>query len=124
MATINTYGEVEITPRMTPFVKAFRARFKRPPTMSADTYDAIYILREAIQRADTTDTEKLVPVIEKMNFVGSAGYIEFDRAHDPMWGIGKATGIGVQWQDGKQVPFWPPAVKGMQSFKLPGQPTS
>jgi len=124
VATINTYGEVELTPKMTPFVKAFKARFKRAPTYTADTYDALYILSEAIEKAGSTQAEKLVPVIEQMKFTGSASNVEYDKAHDPVWGIGKATGIGVQWQDGKQVPFWPPAVKGMGSFKLPAGSSS
>jgi hypothetical protein len=55
---------------------------------------------------------------------GSGSNIEYDKAHDPLWGIGKATGIGVQWQDGQQVPFWPPGVGGMKPFRLPAGPTS
>jgi hypothetical protein len=30
-------------------------------------------------------------------------------------------GIGVQWQDGKKVAFWPPQVKGVQPFRLPSR---
>jgi branched-chain amino acid transport system substrate-binding protein len=119
VATVNTYAEVEMTPRMTPFVKAFKARFNRAPTYTADTYDALYILAEAIEKAGTTQADKLVPIIEQMKFTGSSANIEYDKAHDPVWGLGKATGIGVQWQDGQQVPFWPPTVKGMKAFRLP-----
>jgi hypothetical protein len=36
-----------------------------------------------------------------------------------VWAPGKNTGMAVQWQDGRKVPFWPPQVKGMQPFKLP-----
>jgi branched-chain amino acid transport system substrate-binding protein len=124
VATINTYAEVELTSKMTPFVKAFKARFKRAPTYTADTYDALYILSEAIEKAGSTQADKLVPIMEQMKFTGSASNVEYDKAHDPVWGIGKATGIGVQWQDGKQIPFWPPAVKGMGSFKFPAGSSS
>jgi len=119
VATINTFAEVEMTPRMVPFVKAFKARYNRSPTYTADTYDALYILKEAIEKAGTTEAEKLIPVIEQMKFLGSSAFFEYDKAHDPVWGIGKATGIGVQWQDGQQVPFWPPAVKGMKPYRMP-----
>ena len=43
----------------------------------------------------------------------------FDKRHDLVWAVGKTSGIAVQWQDGKKVPFWPPQVKGMQPFKMP-----
>jgi branched-chain amino acid transport system substrate-binding protein len=124
LATLNTYGEVELTPRMTPFVQAFKARFKRAPTYTAGTYDALFLLKESIEKAGSAEAEKIIPVIEQMKFVGGGSHIEYDKAHDPLWGIGKATGIGVQWQEGHQVPFWPPGVKGMKPFRLPGTPTS
>ena len=60
-----------------------------------------------------------VGVLEKISFTGAAGVIEFDKRHDPVWGPGKSTGIAVQWQDGKKVPFWPPQVPGMKPFKMP-----
>jgi branched-chain amino acid transport system substrate-binding protein len=120
VATLDTYAEVEQTPKMIPFVKAFRARFDRAPTYNAGTYDAIMMLKEAMEKTGTTDTDALVAFLEKNTFVGAGAVLEFDKAHDPVWGIGKTTGIAVQWQDGKKVPFWPPNVKGMQPFKLPG----
>jgi branched-chain amino acid transport system substrate-binding protein len=121
VATLDTYAEVEMTPKTIPFVKAFKERFKKAPTYNSGTHDALKLLKEAIETAGTTDADKLVPVIEKMSYTAAAGQIEFDKNHDPVWGLGKITGIAVQWQDGKKVPFWPPNVKGMQPFKLPKQ---
>jgi branched-chain amino acid transport system substrate-binding protein len=121
VATLDTYAEVEMTPKMIPFVKTFKERFKKSPTYNAGTYDAIYLLKDAIEKAGTTDADKLVPVIEQMKVVGTGAYLEFDKAHEPVWGLGKDTGIAVQWQDGKKVPFWPPDVKGMGKFRLPGE---
>ncbi|HEY5678076.1 MAG TPA: hypothetical protein VIR81_14880, partial [Myxococcales bacterium] len=103
------------------FVKAFKERFHKSPTYNAGTYDAIGLLKAAIEKAGTLDADKLVPVIEKEQYVGTGAILEFDKAHDPIWGIGKDTGIAVQWQDGKKVPFWPANVKGMQKFKLAGE---
>lgn len=120
LATLDTYAEVEMTPTTVPFVKAFKERFKRSPTYNAGTYDAIGLLKEAIEKAGAREADKLVPVIEKMTYVGTGAILEFDKAHDPVWGIGKDTGIAVQWQDGQKVPFWPGQVKGMKPFKLPG----
>src|SRR5499433_2291267 len=120
VATLDTYAEVEMTPKMIPFVKAFRERYKKSPTYNAATYDAIDLLKNAIEKASTADADKLVPILEQMQSMGTAGNLEFTKTHDPVWGIGKSTGIAVQWQNGKKVPFWPPQVKGMQKFGLPG----
>src|SRR6202171_4583442 len=121
VATLDTYAEVEMTPKMIPFVKAFKERFHKSPTYNAGTYDAIDLLKTAIEKAGTTDADKLVPLIEQAQTVGTGAMLEFDKSHDPIWGLGKYTGIAVQWQNGKKVPFWPPQVKGMQKFGLPGE---
>jgi branched-chain amino acid transport system substrate-binding protein len=121
VATLDTYAEVEMTPKMIPFVKAFKARYGKLPTYNAGTYDAIDLLKTAIEKAGTTDADKLVPILEQANYVGTGAILEFDKSHDPVWGLGKDTGIAVQWQNGKKVPFWPPTVKGMGKFGLPGE---
>jgi branched-chain amino acid transport system substrate-binding protein len=121
VATLDTYAEVEMTPKTIPFVKAFKERYKKSPTYNAATYDAIMVLRAAIEQAGTTNADKLVPVLENMKHVGTGATATWDKRHDLVWGIGTTAGIAVQWQDGKKVPFWPQQVKGMQPFKLPKQ---
>ncbi|MBI2316331.1 MAG: ABC transporter substrate-binding protein [Betaproteobacteria bacterium] len=119
VSTLDTLAEVEMTPKTVAFVRAFKARFKKAPTYNAATYDAIMMLKDAIEKAGTIDADKLVPVLEKMEYVGAAYTLAFDKRHDPVWAIGKTAGIAVQWQDGKKVPFWPPQIKGMQPFRMP-----
>jgi len=121
VSTLDTYAEVEMTPKTVPFVRAFRDRYKKMPTYNASTYDAVMILKSAIEQAGTTDADKLVPVIEKMEHVGTGATASWDKRHDLVWAVGKTAGIAVQWQDGKKVPFWPPNVKGMQPFKMPAR---
>ncbi len=121
ISTLDTYAEVELTPKTIPWVRAFKERFKKSPTYNAATYDAVMILKEAVETANSTKSDDLVPVLEKMSYVGGGGVLEFDKRHDPIWGPGKIRGIGVQWQDGKKVAFWPPEVKGMQPFRLPAK---
>ncbi len=124
VSTLDTYSEVEMTPKTIPFVKAFKARFKKAPTYNASTYDAILLLKETIEKAGTIDADRLVPILEKTDYVGTFGRIEFDKRHDPVWGPGKSTGIAVQWQNGEKVPFWPNnwngvTYKGVRPFLLP-----
>jgi branched-chain amino acid transport system substrate-binding protein len=119
VSTLDTYAEVEMTPKTIPFVKAFKERFKKAPAYTAATYDAIMVLKQVIEQTGSIDPDKLVPVIEKMEYVGTGATSSYDKRHDLNWAVGKTAGIAVQWQDGQKVAFWPPQVKGMQPFKMP-----
>ena len=119
VSTLDTYSEVEMTPKTIPFVRAFRERFKKSPTYTAATYDAIMLLKAVIEQEGTTNADKLVAAIEKIEHVGTGSTASWDKRHDLNWAVGKTAGIAVQWQDGKKVPFWPPQVKGMQPFRMP-----
>jgi ABC-type branched-subunit amino acid transport system substrate-binding protein len=110
-----------MTPKTIPFVRAFKERYKKAPTYTAATYDAIMTLKAVIEEAGTTNADKLVPLIEKIQHVGTGATATYDKRHDLVWGVGTTAGIAVQWQDGKKVPFWPPQVKGMQAFKMPAR---
>jgi branched-chain amino acid transport system substrate-binding protein len=121
VSTLDTYAEVEMTPKTIPFVRAFKERFKKMPTYNAATYDAIMMLKSVIEKEGTTDADRLVAAIEKVDHVGTGSYVTFDKRHDLVWAVGKTAGIAVQWQDGQKVPFWPPNVKGMKPFKLPAR---
>ena len=121
VSTLDTYAEVEMTPRTVPFVRAFKERYKKLPTYTAATYDAIHMLKAVIEKENTLDAEKLVAAIEKIEHVGTGSIVTFDKRHDLVWAVGKTAGIAVQWQDGQKVPFWPPTVKGMKPFKLPAR---
>jgi branched-chain amino acid transport system substrate-binding protein len=121
VSTLDTYAEVEMTPKTVPFVKAYKERFKKAPTYTAATYDAIMILKTVIEQEGTTAADKLVPALEKLEHVGTGATASWDKRHDLVWAVGKTAGIAVQWQDGKKVPFWPPSVKGMQPFRMPAR---
>jgi branched-chain amino acid transport system substrate-binding protein len=119
ISTLDTFSEVEITSKTIPFVKAFKARYKKSPTYNAATYDVIHHLKNAIESVGSLDADKIVAHLEKGEHVGAASTASFDNRHDLVWAPGKTAGIAVQWQNGDKVPFWPPQVKGMKPFKLP-----
>ena len=60
VSTLDTYSEVEMTPKTIPFVRAFKERFKKSPTYTAATYDAIMLLKAVIEQEGTTNADKLV----------------------------------------------------------------
>jgi len=105
VSTLDTYAEVAMTPKTVAFVRAYKERYKKSPTYTAATYDAIYLLKGAIEQQKTISADKLVPALEKTEHVGSGAILTFDKRHDPVWGVGTTAGIAVQWQDGKKVPF-------------------
>ena len=121
VATLDTYAEVEMTPKTIPFVQAFKKRYGKAPTYNAATYDAIMFLRANIEQVGALDADKLVAAMEQAEHVGTGSIVTFDKRHDLVWAVGKTAGIAVQWQDGQKVPFWPPNVKGMKPFKLPAR---
>lgn len=68
----------------------------------------------------------LVPELEKTDKVGAASRLVFDKRHDEVFGPGYATGVGVQWQNGKKVAIWPNnwngvTYEGVKPFKMPPQ---
>ncbi len=108
--TLNTYARgVAFTDKTTPFMNAFIAKMGQTPTYNAGTYDALYILKGAIERAGSLDQNEIVTELEKTDYDGTAGHFAFDASHDVKWGPGNVTAVGVQWQNGELKGIWPPA---------------
>ncbi len=114
--TMNTYARgVEVNELTKPFVDTYIKRFGEVPTYTADTYSAIsYTLAPAIEMAGTLDADKLVEVMENREpYKVPSGRVALMKdpegrpLHDLVWGPGYLTSLGVQWQDGKLVAFWP-----------------
>jgi branched-chain amino acid transport system substrate-binding protein len=108
--------DVAVTAKTKPFAQAFKARFGTAPAYTGYTaYDEVYVIAEAIQRAGSTDPAKMVTELEKTNFEGTIGRIQFygkddEFTHGIKAGPGAVTGLVFQWQNGKQVTVWPKAV--------------
>ncbi len=108
--TLNVYArDVELTEKTAAFMDAFIAEKGQTPTYNAGTYDALYILKEAIERADSLDQDNIVAFLEETDYIGTGGRFVFDAKHDVTWGPGYVTGVGVQWQNGELKGVWPPA---------------
>ena len=111
--TLGTYAKgVAITEYTIPFFDAFVEQCGQTPTYNAGTYDAIYLLMEAIERAGTLDSDAVVIELEKTDRVGTSGRIVFTgndtpEPHDVTYGPGYVTGLAIQWQDGEMKAVWP-----------------
>ena len=108
--------DVAVTPKTLPFVSAFKAKFGNFPSYCGYTaYDEVYYIADAIKRAGSTDPDKLVDALEKTDYVGTIGRVQFKGKDSPnphalKVGPETITGLMLQWQDGKQVNLWPAKV--------------
>jgi branched-chain amino acid transport system substrate-binding protein len=115
---------VAVTPKTLPFVNAFKAKYGNFPSYCGYTaYDEVYYLADAFKRAGSTDSDKLVDALEKTDYVGTIGRIQFkgkdtSNPHALKVGPDTITGLMLQWQDGKQVNLWPSKVASGQ-LKFP-----
>jgi branched-chain amino acid transport system substrate-binding protein len=113
---------IEITPKSRPFFDKFVERFGEYPTYTASTYDAIFILAEAIERAGTIETYPVLAELQKTEYPGTGGLITYyppDHPrwpHDLRWGPGYVGSLGVQWRDGKLVAVWPDGQPGLEGI--------
>jgi branched-chain amino acid transport system substrate-binding protein len=107
---------VAVTLKTLPFVNAFKAKYGNFPSYCGYTaYDEVYYLADAFKRAGSTDPDKLVDALEKTDYVGTIGRVQFKGKDTPnphalKVGPDTITGLMLQWQDGKQTNLWPANV--------------
>jgi branched-chain amino acid transport system substrate-binding protein len=104
------------TPWTLKFVNAYEKRWGIEPEGygTSSSYMAPYVLKDAIERAGTLDSEAIVKALEETDLMGVYGRIKFDpKSHqvvpslDPEEG---AVGTVFQWQAGKRVVVFPPKI--------------
>ncbi|OAF17947.1 MULTISPECIES: ABC transporter substrate-binding protein [Bradyrhizobium] len=107
---------VAVTPKSVPFAENFKKKFGNYPSYAGYTaYDEVYYIADAAKRAGSTDADKLVAALEKTDWEGTIGRVQFYGKDDPFthsikYGKGLITGLMLQWQDGKQIAVWPKEV--------------
>ena len=126
--TIVTLSEAGCTPsNVTPWTKkyydAFQKKWKVPPrsTGCVSAYEALYVLKDAIERAGSTETDALIAALEKTNLPAVRGTIRFNENHEIIYGYDPNTSVlgnWVQWQDGQRITIFPQAAV-MGNIKMP-----
>ncbi|MBN8978342.1 MAG: ABC transporter substrate-binding protein [Rhizobiales bacterium] len=107
---------VAVTPKSVPFAENFKKKFGNYPSYAGYTsYDEVYMIADAVKRAGSTDSDKLVTAMEKTDWEGTIGRVQFygkeDKfTHGIKYGKGLITGLILQWQNGQQVSVWPKDV--------------
>ena len=114
----------EATPWTMKFYKAYTDMWGVEPEGlgTSSSYMAVYVLRDAIERAGSLDSDKVVAELEKTDVMGVYGRLRFDpKSHqvipatDPEKG---AVGSILQWQDGKRIVVYPKSI-ATGSIQLP-----
>jgi branched-chain amino acid transport system substrate-binding protein len=89
---------------------------------TSSSYMALYVLKDAIEKAGTLESDAVVKALEQTDLMGVYGRIKFDpKSHqvipslDPKEG---AVGSIFQWQAGKRVVVFPKSI-AMGEIKLP-----
>lgn len=80
----------------------------------APAYESVYILKEAIERAGSTDPDAIVAELEKTDRIGVMGRIRYDQGHQAVYGFDpKETCLSTvfQWTpDGDRVIVFPASI--------------
>jgi branched-chain amino acid transport system substrate-binding protein len=80
----------------------------------APSYESVYILKEAIERAGSLESDAIVAGLEKTDRRGVMGRIRYDEGHQAVYGFDPAeTSVSVvsQWTDsGKRVVVFPESL--------------
>jgi len=80
----------------------------------APSYESVYILKEAIERAGSTDPDAIVAELEKTDRMGVMGRVKYDEGHQAIYGFDpKETCVSsvFQWTaDGKRSIVFPASI--------------
>jgi branched-chain amino acid transport system substrate-binding protein len=104
------------TPKTVPFINAFTKKYGHTPnTMAMDMYDAVYVVKQAMEIANSWKADKLIPALESLTYTGVIGTIHFTSQHGinlPQVPMYQQFG---QWQNGVLVPIWKTGQQNISS---------
>ncbi|WP_255149937.1 ABC transporter substrate-binding protein [Halorarius halobius] len=122
-AAISTFSQTtatpqsEITEKTVPYANAYQEEFGGYPVYTGySVQDAMYMLKNAIEGAESVNGDDIVSELEGMSYTGTAGTVEFygqdaEFPHDVKYGEEFTRGVYFQWQQqndsGTQQVIWP-----------------
>jgi branched-chain amino acid transport system substrate-binding protein len=87
------------------FYGSYKKKYKDPIQSGhgpAPSYESVYVLKEAIERAGTIEADAMVASLEKTDRVGVMGRVKFDKGHQVVYGLDptkEATAVMFQWSE-------------------------
>jgi branched-chain amino acid transport system substrate-binding protein len=104
-------------PQSVAFLQAYEKKFGKPMEAGhgpAPTYESVYILKEAIERAGSLDPDAVSAEIKKTDRMGVMGRIKFDEGQQAVFGMDynqAAVACIFQWDEkGERVNVFPESL--------------
>jgi branched-chain amino acid transport system substrate-binding protein len=114
-------------PKSVDFYASYEKKYGRPMEAGhgpAPTYESVYILAEAIERAGTLDPDAIAAEIRKTDRVGVMGRIRFDDGHQAVFGMDPneaAVACVFQWtEQGDRINVFPESIADGKITLPPG----
>jgi branched-chain amino acid transport system substrate-binding protein len=111
---------VKAVPKSVAFNENYGKRYGQKARMELSghgpgpSYDAVYVMASAIERAKTVEPDAVVKALEQTDMMGAIGRIRFGKDHQAVYGFDPketALGVGFQWvKPGKRVVVYPEVV--------------
>ena len=81
----NHFSMQDESPKIQNFIKAYKDTYKEDPSaFSALGYDAVYMMKEAIEKAGSTEKQAIVDALKDIEYDGITGYLTFDENNNPV----------------------------------------
>ncbi|MDJ0270271.1 MAG: ABC transporter substrate-binding protein [Aigarchaeota archaeon] len=121
--------KIPVTDQLVPWTERYIEKYgPEALNQAADTYEALQVIFQAIQKAGSTDPDKLVKALEENEFDTLRGKVKFTKYHQhmswlgPPYKIESSLGGPVgQWQlvngEPKVVVVWPPTIGNPDNWK-------
>lgn len=102
-----------LTPKTVEWYDRYVQKFTvSPDYTSGYTYDALFILKDAIERGKSTKPDDLVKALEATDYTGAAARWAFESDHNSKFGPGYRVMGMTQWRpDGSREVIWPEDIK-------------
>lgn len=96
----NHYSVDDTSPKAKAFVEAYTKEYgQKPEALAVLGYDAVYVLADAIKRANSTDAGKIIEALAATkDFPAISGITTINKTHDA-----DKNAVVIEMKDGKQV---------------------
>ncbi|MDO5688831.1 MAG: ABC transporter substrate-binding protein [Tissierellia bacterium] len=81
----NHYSLEDTDPKIADFVKAYREKYNEDPSaFSALGYDTVYMIKQSMETAGSTEREAVVDAMKNIEFSGVTGSLRYDENNNPI----------------------------------------
>lgn len=81
----NHYSVSDKNEKVANFVKNYKKKYNEDPSaFSALAYDGVYLLKQAIEKANSTKKEDIIKALKEIEFSGVTGKLKFDENNNPL----------------------------------------